>query len=352
MLYKHTYNRFELMQITSYTPKNLTKFEKPKTHYTAAVLIGVALVAIGICAHQATGARWTRLIGLAGGAVATYGVVRTATRSMLDLCLYPGRIKNSEKQGGYKEWNKWDNASLTKVSIRTDQETVIDARLLKPEGKSNGKVLLLCSGNNMLYERWLPEDFQGALDQGYTICLYNPPSYGKSTGVRTPASDFQAIEGVIRYLTEKEGFEERGIEIQAYSIGSGPACWAASKFGIGTLTLFAPIGTMEGVVERVISNIVSWPIGRQIAAWVTTPVIRAHFNYDNVARLQESRVRGDVEIYDRREDFLMTKGGVSEGLQLQQAVRGPVKLTTLRGDHNDGNFSMDEPACDTKLKTV
>lgn len=329
------------MEITSYRPsaKNLTRLNKPETHYKATLLVGVALVGIAMCAHHFTGGNWTRLLGLAGGVIAADGFIRFATRSGIDLALYPGKFKDPTEQVGYKTWNS-PTPGITAVRIQTDVDTVIDARLLKPTN-GNGKILVHCGGNNELYERWKPEDFQWALDQGYAVCLYNPPSYGHSTGTRTPEGDFRAIEGVIDYLTKKEGYEVGQIEVEAYSLGSGSACHAASKFGLAGLVLYAPIGKMEDVVERLISNIVSWPIGRRIAAWITTPVVRAHFDYDNVAKLQDSHMdtTSQVEIYDRRDDVMMTKGGISEGSKLQKSVKGYVTLETVSGRHGDGAFN-------------
>lgn len=258
-----------------------------------------------------------------------------ATRAYLNTVLYVGKMRPTRFSPGYEAWNQ-AHPNIEPFTLQIDSKTAIDGRYLKPDNWT-GKVILISLGNGMLYEDYTPQEFQQYTSIGTAVCLYNPPQYGRSKGVRTPSSDFRAIEGVIDHLLEKKGVQVGDIELIGLSLGSGPVCHAATKYSVGKLTLHVPIGRMEEVVERIISNVVSWPIGRRIAAWLTTPIVCAHFNYDNVACLEKSQA-AELVIYDRRDDSMMFVGGTPEGEKLFNAFpqdRGPQRVI-MNGSHQIG----------------
>lgn len=308
------------MKKISHKPTHLVRIKERRNGLVLILLASIALIGVAECGRFFMG--WSgaelRLLEIIALTTLAYGLFRIIFR----FALYPGISIPARQQRGYAHWNR-DREGMTAIRLHLDDKTVVDARLLEPVGAASpsGTVILFCLGNCMLYEQFLPENFSSYIQHGHSVCLYNPPQYGRSTGVRTPASDFWAIEGVIDYLTRKAGFSAEKIRLEGLSLGSGPACWAASRYPVERLTLHVPIGKMEDVVERAICNAVSWPIGRWVAAWLTTPLVKSCFNYDNVARIAESRA-AELVIYDRDRDFLMTVGGVAEADKLYSAWQG------------------------------
>lgn len=324
------------MEKITYTPMVVPSFEKPRNYPVMALVGGIALIGIAEGGRSLGGVAGFRLVGYAGNITALGGLVYTMTYVILRNALYCGVWIPPLAEPSAESWRAV-GMKVTAVDIPIDNKTVIDVRLLEPLEKSirSGKVHLFCFGNGMPYESMIPMEFAEYTQKGHAICLYNPPQYGRSTGVRTPASDFQAIEGVMEYLISKAEFSEESIRLEGLSLGSGPACWAASVYRVERLSLYVPIGKMEDVVERVICNTISWPIGRGVAAWLTTPLVQTYFNYDNVARIKESRAQ-ELFIYEAEEDVMMTVGGESEAKKLIYASR----LEKVGGGRDKGGHGI------------
>lgn len=192
------------------------------------------------------------------------------------------------------------------------------------------EVVILCSGTAGIYEMWEPWFLQNASPM--SVCLYNPPGYSESTGYRSLQTDFQAIDGVVEFLIEKKGFREEQIHIIGMSIGSGPAAWAASRYKFKTLSLLVPVGKMEDVVRRILTN----QVGGRITAcidWLVTLIVRRHYQYDNVACLEASKAQR-FYFYEAAKDEMMSVGGVSECKKLVQAWLKDHSPNLLSGTYN------------------
>lgn len=266
--------------------------------------------------------------------------LRRLERALISPIIYPGSLRSEKSAFAYREWNDLGDERITKVAARICGMT-IDGRILDPPAsvEHTGKVVILASGNAGLYEDIPPSHYNYFMAEGYSVCVYNPPGYGASTGVRSPESDAAAIDAVIVHLIQERGFVVENIELQGASMGSGPVCSAASRFPVGKVTLHVPIGTMESVVERTLCNVVSPTLGKRLAAWIR-PTIQEYFGYDNVAMIAQSQA-AELVIYERTEDEMMTLGGTSEATKLTSAWSGcDVTHYQSPGDHCAGLRSV------------
>jgi pimeloyl-ACP methyl ester carboxylesterase len=272
---------------------------------------------------------WVRKVGI--GALACSGLHWTAVQ-IIEHSVYMGwctkmRLKQDQWTGKEswltQRWNFWHpNGCLSQeVSITLDGGLTIDARFLEKmvvQGEElvpSKEVVILCSGNGGIYELstplWLLDNFP------MSICVYNPPGYGESTGQRTLRTDFQAIDGVIEFLMKKKGFREEQIHIVGMSLGSGPASWVASRYKVKTLALLVPVGRMEDVVERIIHQAAGRHLGSCVN-WFVAPIVRRYYGYDNVDALEKSQAER-FYFYEAGQDSMMTVGGVPECKKLAQA---------------------------------
>lgn len=86
---------------------------------------------------------------------------------------------------------------------------------------------------------------------GYSVLVYDYPGYGLSTGTPTERGVYDAADSAYAFLTEKQGLVPSDILVVGYSIGSGPACYLAEKYPVGSLVLLAPFKSAIRVVTGI-----------------------------------------------------------------------------------------------------
>jgi pimeloyl-ACP methyl ester carboxylesterase len=160
-------------------------------------------------------------------------------------------------------------------------------------------------GNGQLFDQTRRVYYDPLIHSGYSVVLYHPPQFGKSTGKRTLTSDFLAAEAVIQWLMQDQKVGERWIHVVGFSIGSGPVTELMTKYQFGSGTLIVPLGRMESVVKRMVGPL----------SYLVRTMVRERYEYDNTAKM--GRLLTDrVAIYQSLQDQLMgdRPGREAEGM--------------------------------------
>ncbi|NWK56238.1 alpha/beta hydrolase [Verrucomicrobiaceae bacterium N1E253] len=97
-----------------------------------------------------------------------------------------------------------------------------------------------------LHYRFL--DFQA---HGYGILAYDYPGYGISEGSPDEDGCYAACEKAWSYLTQKLKVPASETIIYGQSVGSGPACWLASRHDAAGLVLVTPFTSAFRTVTRI-----------------------------------------------------------------------------------------------------
>lgn len=259
-----------------------------------------------------------------------YTALACIAHHTIDCSLYIGRWIPIGENG--RCWGAYN------TTIEIDADTKIDAQFLPPFQEEEVGTILFCMPNACSYRNVAPWEFEGARKKGYSVMLYDPPSYGHSTGRRTPEADYRAIDGVINYLVEEKKIDVEKLHIIGMSLGSGPSCWAASRHKIASLTLVGALARTESVVERIMARTLSRPITRCVATLLTNPVIGRGLRYDNDLYMKRCKAKR-VWIVEAGTDKMMTVGGSPEAKRLADSWPGEpseIDVTIVNNaSHND-----------------
>ena len=148
-------------------------------------------------------------------------------------------------------------------------------------------------------------------DAGIAVLAYDYPGYGQSTGKPTEKGCYAAAAAAYLYATKALGFAPERISHYGRSLGSGPACWLAARFPVGSLILDSAFSSAFRVVT-----------GRKLLAWD---------KFDNLARLRQ--IRCPVVVIHGTEDAIVPFG---HALKNYEAIGGPkAKLWVEGGNHNN-----------------
>lgn len=93
--------------------------------------------------------------------------------------------------------------------------------------------------------------FQSFHAKGYGVLAYDYPGYGISEGKPTEDGCYQASESAWNHLTGTLGIAPENILIYGQSVGSGPACWLASRQPAAGLVLVTPFTSAFRTVTRI-----------------------------------------------------------------------------------------------------
>jgi len=261
---------------------------------------------------------WIRIpLHSTGIALTVYMLAAYVTEVGIYVSLYPGM-----NVGDFGQRTSWEGEPTWVIFDNRARKARIETRYLEgtPGQPHSGETILFSPANYMGYDSFAPAQFDRLRAVGYSIALYNPPEYGRSTGFRRAASDFDAIEAFIDHLKVERGLQIEQLHLVGKSLGSGPVSYAASRHRVRSLLLCVPIGRTQDVVRRVLKDSTG-PLGSAIATTLSDPVVQLTFNYDNVKWMEMCQA-GRVRIVDAAQDHLMTLGGVPEGEKLFNAWRG------------------------------
>jgi pimeloyl-ACP methyl ester carboxylesterase len=177
-------------------------------------------------------------------------------------------------------------------------------------GQYAGQAVFLSLGNGIIHDQTEPNHFAGLTNEGYTLVFYHPPQYGKSTGVRTPTSDYLAAEAVVQWMIQQRGFAEDSIHVMGQSIGSGPVVELMTHYRFRSGLLVVPLGTVESVAKRVVG-----PLG-----YLVQGVIRERYEYNNLGKMGRLITR-TVTILQAECDHLMGARPVREAEAMAEVWR-------------------------------
>ena len=176
---------------------------------------------------------------------------------------------------------------------------------------SAGMPTLFWSHGNAEDIGYLRSRFLSFHARGYGILAYDYPGYGLSEGSPDEQGCYAACQTAWSYLTDQLKVKHENIIIYGQSVGSGPACWLASKESCAGLMLVSPLTSAFRTVTRIpIFPGDQYPNIQRISK-ITTPLLIIHGDQDSVV-------------------------GQWNGKKLYELHPGPKHFVDVQGaDHND-----------------
>ena len=118
--------------------------------------------------------------------------------------------------------------------------------------------------------------------------------YGIYNGSTNSDSILQDAETVFSYLTSALNFAPEEIIVFGRSIGSGPACYLASKYHVHSLILMSAFTSLRDVVRGLVGPILQYAVADRFnnKTWlksVTSPVFLMHGQKDEIVSLEQAK---------------------------------------------------------------
>ena len=173
------------------------------------------------------------LVILVGGYLV---ILLLATVFQRHLIYFPSRVGEEElleraREGGYRPW-------------RNDDGEIIGWRNADSHSEAGGRILVLHGNAGFALHRTHYRQALEGIDEGraWEVVLFEYPGYGARTGRPSQAGFRAAVSEAIERLMEEDS---RPIFLLGESIGSGPACAAASDSdSIAGLILVTPFNSL------------------------------------------------------------------------------------------------------------
>ncbi|UJR36405.1 hypothetical protein I4U23_029128 [Adineta vaga] len=160
--------------------------------------------------------------------------------------------------------------------LRTADGNHIDTIFLDRRPSNTGQILVItCEGNAGFYEVGC---MMTAIRSNYSVFGWNRPGFGESSGCPSVLSEINAIDSIMRYVTEELQFPIDQILLYAWSIGGYSACWTAVNYQ-----------NIRGLILDAIFDDILPLVQRQMPLFTTKLVqttIRYYFNLNNIQLLQ------------------------------------------------------------------
>lgn len=137
-------------------------------------------------------------------------------QGLLGQAISAGRLRLIDEYNGIRyKLQSFDGNSIDSMFI--------DKRGSTPNGD---KLVIGCEGNGGFYELGT---ILTPLEVGYSVLGWNHPGFGGSTGIPYPSQEVAAIDTVIKFATDKLGFQPKQIILYGWSIGGFTATWGAMR---------------------------------------------------------------------------------------------------------------------------
>ncbi len=119
-------------------------------------------------------------------------------------------------------------------------------------------------------------------EHGWSVCAYDYPGYGTSTGKPTEAGCYAAINAVYDYLVKQRQIPPERIVLYGQSMGSGPTVDLASRQPIGGLILHSAFLSVFRVVTHY--HILPWDVFNNLGKIdrVKVPLLSIHGRADTI----------------------------------------------------------------------
>lgn len=92
--------------------------------------------------------------------------------------------------------------------------------------------------------------------RGISVFAYDYPGYGESSGSPSETGVYASADAAYKYVTEELGYAPGKITLYGRSLGSGPSCWLAERYGVGGLILDGAFSSTFRVMTNI--RILPW----------------------------------------------------------------------------------------------
>lgn len=170
------------------------------------------------------------------------------------------------------------SSECKRVSYSSD-ENIYSGWLWAP-GRSDDSVIVYFGGNaqvsSLTIREWMIDN-AGSMLSGHKLLYIDYPGYGESNGSPSESSIFKMVDTIMPDVLEKYD----SVYIMGFSVGTGPAVYAASKYDTNGLILNAPYDNMTNVFNDNL-NVFHGPLkslvrnrftSDEYAPFVTEPVL-------------------------------------------------------------------------------
>jgi len=137
----------------------------------------------------------------------------------------------------------------------------LDVTLLEEEGQptlavhwnpaAEGMPVVLMSHGNAEDLGDVQPSLQSLAGLGVSVCAWDYPGYGASTGEPGVGAVNQGIQRVYDWLLEEQGIPPSRIVLWGRSLGGGPSCWLALRDEVAGLVLESSFTSVYRTVTRV-----------------------------------------------------------------------------------------------------
>lgn len=222
-------------------------------------------------------------------------VMQTIGRRLIypgSLSLFQGLLGQAISAGRLRLIDEYDGIRYKLQSFGGDS---IDSMFIDRRGSTpNGDTLVIgCEGNGGFYELGT---ILTPLEGGYSVLGWNHPGFGGSTGIPYPSQEVAAIDTVIKFATDKLGFQPKKILLYGWSIGGFTATWGAMRHP-----------DVSGVVvDATFDHIL--PLARKLFPEFMYPIVemavKRHFDLDNTRHMRH--YKGPVLLIRRSQDEVIS----------------------------------------------
>ena len=194
--------------------------------------------------------------------------------------------------------------------------------LFLPSPRPSSKILIYFHGN--------AEDMSAAID--WLLCISKFLSihvlameyrgYGVYPGEPSAENVMEDADTVYRYVSSVFNMQSSDILIFGRSIGSGPACYLASKYNPSMLILMSAFTSLRAVAKRYVGPLLQYLVAerfnnKKLITKVKSPIFLLHGRLDDVVPVEQA-------------------------VELSKEIKGSYKLKlSATMDHNTINFCED-----------
>lgn len=146
-----------------------------------------------------------------------------------------------------KDSLNFSNPYLREVKVEVESNTYTSLYF----DKDFSDVTILFCGNSMTSSQTFNYLEYNLESSERNLLVMDYPMFQNNMGKLNEEEIYKEVDAYMSYLVEVEGYSYSNIRVAGFSIGTGVACYAAEKYDVAELVLFAPYHTFSAAMNNI-----------------------------------------------------------------------------------------------------